>query len=162
MSDLPDERTPLHLACNYNQFEIVGFLASEDYNKKLREGREAKRKGACLKSCDDDESPSYNIENAEGRTPLSYSRPGMLELLLQLEDIEEEKIPHLARMIECHLGIEVVDGRGRPLPWECVTKGLLTETIARDKKLRGQFGNIWAGTLPLEEGGDNDVSESYF
>ena len=142
---MPDERTPLHLACNYNQFEIVGFLASEDYNKKLREGREAKRKGACLKSCDDDESPSYNIENAEGRTPLSYSRPGMLELLLQLEGLEGENIPHL--------GIEVVDGRGRPLLWECAVKGLVSETIARDKKLRGQFGMRWAGTLPLEEGG---------
>ena len=100
---------------------------------------------ACLKSCDDDEIPSYNIENAEGRTPLSYSRPGMLELLLQLEDLEAENISHL--------GIKVVNGRGRPLLWECATNGLLTETIARDKKLRGQFGMRWAGTLPLEEGG---------
>ena len=78
--------------------------------------------------------PSYNMKSSIGLTALFFTRKSsIVEMLLQLDDI-------------------IVEDNLRPLLWRCARHGIVTENVARDKKLRDQFGQINKGTLALEEG----------
>ena len=49
--------------------------------------------------------------------------------------------------------LEVVRGDdGQPLLWTCARRGIVTEKIAMDERLRGQVAKVYSGTLPLELG----------
>ena len=41
---------------------------------------------------------------------------------------------------------------GMPLLWHCAHEGLVSERVASDPKLAGQYQQRWRGRLPLEEG----------
>ena len=78
--------------------------------------------------------PSYNMKSSIGLTALFFTRKSsIVELLLQFDDI-------------------IVTDDLRPLLWRCARHGIITEKIARDRKLTAQFGLTNKGTLALEEG----------
>ena len=60
--------------------------------------------------------------------------PKIVELFLQFDDLE------------------VTNRQGKPLLWQCAERGLVTERVAADPKLRGQFGQKWKSRLPIEIG----------
>ena len=60
-----------------------------------------------------------------------------------------------SRIIEKLLSLddlEITDKRGKTLLWACSEKGAVTERVATDIKLVGQYGQSYQGTLPLEIG----------
>ena len=48
--------------------------------------------------------------------------------------------------------LEVRRNDGEPLLWRCAEVGVVTDAIASDDRLAGQYGEIWNGRLPLEKG----------
>ena len=113
----------LHYACCYDKLEIAEFLIEED--KKIRE-QEGGQEG---------QIPLYNLKDRRGRSTLFFAKSStIVELLLKYDDIEVSR------------------ENGYSLLWHCADKGILTETIATDERLRCQYGQKYAGKLPLEQG----------
>ena len=48
--------------------------------------------------------------------------------------------------------LEVTNRQGKPLLWQCAERGLVTERVAADPKLRRHFGQKWKSRLPIEIG----------
>ena len=66
-----------------------------------------------------------------------------------------------SRIIEKLLSLddlEITDKYGKTLLWECSENGAVTERVATDIKLAGQYGISWQGTLPLEIGEQLDCN----
>ena len=79
--------------------------------------------------------PLYNLPDNQGRYPVFSTRSSkIVELLLKQKDLV------------------VKDKDGCPLLWHCVKGGILTETVAKDEKLRHQYGQKLFGMFPLEIG----------
>ena len=79
--------------------------------------------------------PSYNMRDENGLSPVFWTA--------------SEKI--VEAMLEFH-DLLVTTRRGVPLLWNCATYGCVSERVASDPKLVGQYGQRWLGRLPLEEG----------
>ena len=117
--------TPLHVACAYNREEVAGLLIEVE-RKRIRD-----EKGATRGSI-----PCYNMKDRDGEnTPVFLTGSSkIVERLLLFHDLN------------------VTAGSGRPLLWECSQRGTISESVARDRKLREQITQRWEGSLPLEEG----------
>ena len=48
--------------------------------------------------------------------------------------------------------LQVTTRDGSPLLWHCAGRGCVTERVASDQRLVGQYGQRHHGRLPLEEG----------
>ena len=121
--------TPLHVACQQRRTSgIARFLISLERDRlNAKERREA-------------EVPSYNMRCAGGWSPVfGTSLKVLVEDLLQLDDLEVTRD-------------DLDDLDELPLLWRCAEKGIVSRRVAMDAKLRGQFGQKFWGTLPLEEG----------
>ena len=125
--------TPLHVACKKNKEEIALFLINTERDR-VRQGRE----GRCWQGGAGGgrgRVPSYNMENSRGWRPVfTTSSVRIVEEFLSLDDLD------------------VADRDGRPLLWHCAERGCVSERVATDVKLAGQFSQRWNGTLPLEKG----------
>ena len=89
------------------------------------------------------EGHDYNAETPAGRSPIFYTySSGIVEELLKFDDLE----------------VRAKDGL--PLLIWCAERGIVTERIASDRKLRGQLGERWDGSLPLEHTLRIDVNSS--
>ena len=88
----------------------------------------------------DGEIASYNMVEAIGWTPVSWATSSsIVEMLLKFDDLE-------------------VKARDRTLLWHCAWRGILTEKIMTNVKIRSQLGQrTQDGRLPLEEGMFSDV-----
>ena len=58
----------------------------------------------------------------------------IMELLLQFDDLD------------------VTTKNGCTLLWRCAWLGIVSEKVAKDSKLRAQYGLIYGSTLPMEAG----------
>ena len=84
--------------------------------------------------------PSYNMDCFDGGTPtFSTESLEIVEDLLQFDDLEVTRD-------------DLDDNDELPLLWRCAEKGIVSQKVAVDAKLRGQFCLRFWGTLPLEEG----------
>ena len=85
----------------------------------------------------DGEIASYNKAEAIGWTPVSWATSSsIVEMLLQFDDLE----------VQARWGTE-------PLLWHCAWRGIVTEKIMQNEKIRSQLGQrTQDGRLPLEEG----------
>ena len=84
--------------------------------------------------------PSYNMKRADGGTPVFDTLlQVMVEDLLQFDDLEVTRDD-----------LDYYDEL--PLLWRCAEKGIVSKRVAMDAKLRGQSGQKFWGTLPIEEG----------
>ena len=96
----------------------------EEERKRIQTDREQGRQGG---------TPSYYMKTDIGWQPVFYtSSSKMVEVMLHLDDLE------------------VTGGNGMSLLWLCAERGCVSETVA--ESLRGQIGQRWLGTLPLEIG----------
>ena len=127
------EWTPLHYACERNKDEIALCLIKEERERVISTQEDAqpgrkRRRGQ-------QDTPSYNMRDINGYSPVFWtSSLTILEEMLKLDDLY------------------VTDGIGRPLLWHCAERGYVSERVASDQKLAGQYGQRWRGSLPLEEG----------
>ena len=79
--------------------------------------------------------PSYNIRDVDGYSPVfRTSSSKIVEVMLKFGDLQ------------------VTRWDGIPLLWWCASEGLVSERVALDPKLAGQYGQRWEGSLPLERG----------
>lgn len=79
--------------------------------------------------------PSYNMKNIYGLSPVFINdSTRIMELLLKFGDLD------------------VSSQNGCPLLWRCAWLGIVSEEVAKDLKLRGQYGLKYWSTLPLEAG----------
>ena len=121
--------TPLHVASQKSRTSsIARFIISLERDRL----NENERRVA--------EVPSYNMRCNDGWTPVFGTVLAMLvEDLLQFDDLEVTRD-------------DLDDLDELPLLWRCAEKGIVSRRVAMDAKLRGQFGQKFWGTLPLEEG----------
>ena len=81
------------------------------------------------------EIPSYNMKSKYGLCPTFINTlVRIMELLLQFDDLD------------------VSTKNGCTLLWRCAWLGIVSEKVAKDFKLRGQYGLIYGSTLPMEAG----------
>ena len=124
--------TPLHYAGNEKQERIAEFLLEEE--KKIKAERE--EGGGMPDAFRDTPTPSYNMLDEKGASPAFWtSSSKIMEMMLQFDDLEV-----------------VRRNESQPLLWECARRGIVTEKIAMDERLRGQVAEVYLGTLPLEQG----------
>ena len=130
--------TPLHVACSWRNVEVVKFLLEEEEKTKKEQvgGRTI---------------PSYNVEDSEGHTPLFYTRSStIVELLLKYDDLEVSLLNHPA-LSRYFSSFSTSVSNHLTLLWHCANKGIVTETIASDERLRDQYGLRYEDKLPLEQ-----------
>ena len=78
------------------------------------------------------EVPTYNMVDDFGCTPVFRTRSSrVVEFLLELHDIA------------------VIDEDGNPLLYECIRRGMITDAIANNDKMKAQFGLRHQGSLPM-------------
>ena len=124
-----DGLTPLRVACNEDKEEIALFLI---HTERDRVKDEKGRQGA------GGSHPSYNMGDISGGSPVFMTSSARIrEELLTLDDVE------------------LTNGSGKTLLWGCAYEGWVSERVATDVKLSGQYGQRWKGTLPLEIGDDH-------
>ena len=116
------QRTAIHLACEYDNLEILTLLLETD---KRLSGEEERTPTL-------DASP-YNKRDKYGDTPVFYAKSSAI--VLQMLELDE---------------LLVTGNHGKPLLWWCEFRGILTEAIASHQKLREQLGVRWDGKLPIE------------
>ena len=121
--------TPLHYASYWKgQVAIAEFLIEQEKTRIETVPEEGRGR----------ETPSYNIRDKTGRSPAYWTYSStIVEMLLQLEDLW------------------VMQGDGKPLLWECAVSGIVSDKVAQDEKLKGQFVERYQKsqpTLPLEAG----------
>ena len=86
-----------------------------------------------------DNIPSYNMKDFVGWSPVfRTSSARILGALLNFADLEVSVPPGVPS--------------GIPPLWMCARNGCVTERVAKDSRLREQYGIRFNGTLPLEEG----------
>ena len=84
----------------------------------------------------DTPTPSYNMPDVNGLSPAFWTESSkIVEMMLQFDDLEV-----------------VRRNNGEPILWRCAWKGIVSEKIAMDERLRGQVAEVYDGTLPLELG----------
>ena len=109
--------------------ELALFLINKERERVGRDRQGGRRVGARGKI------PSYNMEDWNGRRPaFNTSSTRIVEEFLTLDDLE------------------VTDGDGKPLLWWCAARGLVSDRVATDVRLKSQYKQRWYGTLPLEKG----------
>ena len=105
------------------------FLFEEE--KKRTKAEQEDKRGSSV-----GETPSYNMQDEDGLSPAFHTfSSGIMEMLLDFEDLEVVK-----------------ERDGQPLLWVCAERGMVTEKVARDERLRGQLGMMHDGTLSVEKG----------
>ena len=131
-----DGWTPLHEACREDEDEIALYLIEmEKFRVSLEEGQEQDEQPTREGRRGQRDTPSYNMRDENGLSPVFWTA--------------SEKI--VEAMLEFH-DLLVTTRRGVPLLWNCATYGCVSERVATDLKLVGQYGQRWLGRLPLEEG----------
>ena len=122
------------MACDRNREEIALFLISKE-RERVRQEREEGRGSQGGAAGGRGSLPSYNMLDSHGWRPVFYtSSARIVEEFLTLHDLE------------------VTAGDGEPLLWFCAGRGWVSERVATDAKLAGQYSQRWKGTLPLEAG----------
>ena len=125
--------TPLHVACEWEREEIALFLIKTERDIIRKEGdkRHGRQGGAGEHSL-----PTYNMQTSYGVTPVFMRTESarIVEELLTFDDLK------------------VMRGDEMPLLWRCARNGCVSETVATDVKLAGQYMKTYNGTLPLEIG----------
>ena len=118
------------MACDEDKEEIALFLINTERDKFKDEG--GGRQGAGVSQ------PSYNMRDISGGSPAFMTSSARIrEELLTLDDLE------------------LTNWSGKTLLWKCAYEGWVSERVATDVKLSGQYGQRWKGTLPLEIGDDH-------
>ena len=75
------------------------------------------------------------MRNGDGLSPVFLTKSSkIVEEMLKLDDLQVTRVD------------------GTPLLWHCAMRGCVSERVASDQKLAGQYGQRWWGSLPLEEG----------
>ena len=121
--------TPLHYACYWRgQVAIAKFLIEQEKRRIEAVPKEGRGR----------ETPSYNMQDNTGRSPAFWTYSStIVEMLLPLE------------------GFWVIQGNGKPLLYECAISGMVSDKIAQDEKLTGQYVVRYPESqprLPLEAG----------
>ena len=81
------------------------------------------------------EVQSYNMKTKYDLTPVFINNSvRIMELLLQFDDLK------------------VWNENGCPLLWRCAWLGIVSQEVAKDSKLREQYGTKYWSTLPVEAG----------
>ena len=122
-------KTPLLLACYNDKMEIAQFLLEEE--KRLQ------RVPTCKRSVHFGEIPSYNIASTLGEMPafVGYKKPASLvELFLEFEDLHVTNDAH------------------ETILWMCANRGIVTDKIIQDERVKAQIAQRFHGKLPIEEG----------
>ena len=117
------------LACYNDKTKIAQFL--------LEEEKRHRRKQA-LNQVNFGELPSYNMMTSLGEMPtfVGYKKPAsLMELFLEFEDL------HVTN-----------EASGETIMWHCANRGIVSEKIAQDDRVRAQLGKRVHGKLPIEEG----------
>ena len=128
----PSGKTPLLLACYNDKTEIAQFLLEE----------EKRRKGAPTpveQHAQVGEIPSYNMATTLGERPAFVGRKksaSLVESFLEFDDL--------------HVANDADDGE--TILWHCANRGIVSDKIVQDERVRAQIGSRVHGKLPIEEG----------
>ena len=126
------------MACNDDKDEIALFLVKEEKKRVNAEGRQPQPGSTGRSGLDLGGSkwtPSYNMQDIYGCSPVFLtSSCRIVEEMVRLDDLQ------------------VTTRDGSPLLWHCAGRGCVTERVASDQRLVGQYGQRHHGRLPLEEG----------
>ena len=75
------------------------------------------------------------MKDPKGWSPIFWtSSPRVVEGLLEFDNLD------------------VMRRDGMPLLWHCALSGAVSEKVANDEKLQGQYAFRWKGEIPLEAG----------
>ena len=130
------------MACYLNRYDIALFLirAERQWVSRSKAAREEQDEvdgqTRMIRGVVQNDTPSYNMRDGGGRSPVFRARSlKIVEEMLKLEDLQ------LTRGSD-----------GMPLLWHCAGRGYVSEKVAFDPRLAGQYGQRWRGSLPLEQG----------